>query len=190
MARVILQGELKPLGLLNVVQILCNASLTGALRIYEHGLTFTVYLDRGYVVSAAAPEQEPLGIKLLSKKRITPEQLDRALKLQRLAERRGRELPIGRVLVHQKMVTQKDLEECVFDQIIETICLSMELPDPYFSFARLDSIDPTKFRTFINFQFALLEAFRIADEIRETRTFDPAAGASVDASSLRSPAFS
>ncbi len=185
MARVILQGELKPFGLLNAVQILCNASLTGALRIYEYGLTFTVYLDRGYMVSAASPEQEPLGAKLLRKRRISPAQLDRALELQRVAERKSRHLPIGRILVHQRMVTEKDLEECVYDQIIETICLSMELPSPYFSFARLDVIHPAKFMAFVNFQFALLEAFRIADEIRQDQTFDPNVGARVDTAALR-----
>jgi len=186
MARVILQGELKHFGLLNALQILCNASLTGAMRIYEYGLTFTIYLDRGYVVSATSPEQESLGVKLLRKKQITPEQLDRALELQRLAERRGRHLPIGRILIHQKMVTQKDLEDCVFDQIIETICLSMELPNPYFSFALLDVIHPVKFRAFVSFQFGLLEAFRIADEIRQDRSFYPTVGVGFDASSRRS----
>ncbi len=186
MSRVIIQGELKPFGLLNTIQLLCNASLTGAFRVYELGLTFTIYLDRGYMVSASAPEQEPLGVKLLNKGRVTARQLDRALELQQLAESRGKHLPIGRILVHQKMVQQKDLEDCVFDQIIETICLSLELPSPYFSFARLDVIHPTKFRAFINFQFALLEAFRIADEIRQDRTFDPVAGARVDAASRRS----
>lgn len=185
MSRVILQGELSPFGLLNTVQLLCNASLTGALRIYQYGLTFTIYLDRGYMVAAGSPEQEPVGAKLIRKGRVTPAQLERALELQRIAERRGKHVPIGRILVHQKMVTEKDLEECVFDQIIETICLSLELPNPYFSFARLDVIHPAKFRAFINFQFALLEAFRIADEIRQEQEFDPARGARLDTSGLR-----
>ncbi len=185
MARIIVQGELKPFGLLNLVQLLCTASLTGALRVYEYGLTFTLYLDNGYMVSASAPEQEPLGAKLLRKGRITSAQLDRALELQYLAEQKGKFLPIGRVLVHQKMVTEKDLEDCVFDQIIETICLSLELPHPYFSFARLDVIHPAKFRAFINFQFALLEAFRIADEIRKEQSIDPSHGVQLDASSKR-----
>ncbi|GAB4254099.1 MAG: hypothetical protein Kow00129_15150 [Thermoleophilia bacterium] len=185
MSRIILQGELKPLGLLNLVQLLCSAQLTGALRIYEFGLTFTIYLDQGYMVSASAPDQEPLGEKLLRKRRITPEQLDRALELQHLARRRGKSLPIGRILVHQQMVSEKDLEECVFDQIIETICLSLELPHPYFSFARLDIIHPAKFRAFINFQFALLEAFRIADEIRASDDFDPERGPAADPSTYR-----
>jgi hypothetical protein len=166
MSRVIVQGELKPFGLLNLVQLLCGAGLTGALRVYEADLTFTIFLDRGYMVSASSPDQEPLGAKLMRKGRINPADLDRALELQELASRRGKRLPIGRVLVHQRMITEKDLEECVFDQIIETICLSLELPCPYFSFARLDVIRPARFHALINFQFALLEAFRIADEIR------------------------
>ena len=186
MARVILQGDLKPFGLLNLVQLLCTSSLTGALRVYEYGLAFTLFLDQGHMVSATAPEQEPLGAKLLRKGRITPAQLERALELQYLAEQKGKFLPIGRILAHQGMVTGKDLEDCVFDQIIETICLSLELPHPYFSFARLDVIHPAKFRALINFQFALLEAFRIVDEIRQEQVFDPAHGAHVDASAKRS----
>ncbi|MCZ7664162.1 MAG: DUF4388 domain-containing protein [Thermoleophilia bacterium] len=166
MSRVVLQGQLRSFGLLNTVQFLCGGGLTGALRIYQYGLTFTIYMDKGYMVSASSPDQEPVGARLLRKGKVTPAQLDRALGLQRIAEQRGKHLPIGRVLVHQKMISARDLEECVFDQIIETICLSLELPDPYFSFARLDLIHPAKFRAFVHFQFALLEAFRIADEIR------------------------
>lgn len=185
MSRIVIQGELKPIGLLNLVQLICSAELTGALRIYEFGLTFTIFLDKGYMVSAQAPDQEPIGQKLLRKGRLKPEQLDRALQLQHVARERGKDLPLGRILVHQKMVTEKDLEECVFDQIIETICLSMELPHPYFSFARLDVIHPGKFRAFVHFQFALLEAFRIADEIRAKDDFDPALGVQEDPSTLR-----
>jgi hypothetical protein len=185
MSSVILQGDLKPFGLLNVVQLLCSASLTGALRVYEYGLTFTLFLDRGFMVSASASEQEPLGAKLLRKGRITAEQLERALELQYLAEQKGKFVPIGRILVHQGMVTDKDLEDCVFDQIVETICLSLELPHPYFSFALLEVIHPAKFRAFINFQFALLEAFRIADEIRQEQVVDLARGLQLDASAKR-----
>ena len=169
MSRVLLQGEIKPFGLLAVMQLLCATSVTGSLDIDEFGLTFTLFLAKGYVVSSAAPDQEPLGSKLLQKGRITAQQVQRALELQTAAEARGRQIPLGRILVHQEMVTEKDLEECVFDQIIETICLAMELPHPRFIFATLSSLEPVKFRAFVNFQFALLEAFRIADELRVSR---------------------
>jgi hypothetical protein len=169
MSRVLLQGELKPFGLLTIMQLLCASSLTGALDIDEFGLTFTLFLDKGYVVSATAPDQEPLGSKLVRKERITAEQLGRALELQTAAEVRGRQIPLGRILVHQEMVTEKDLAACVFDQIIETICLALELPNPHFVFATLSAFEPGKFRAFVNFQFALLEAFRIADELRASR---------------------
>lgn len=178
MGRVVLQGELKPFGLLNTLQVLYNASLTGALRVHEFGLTFTIYLDRGYLVSAAAPEQQPLGAKLLAKRRISSADLERALDLQRIAQGRGRQLPIGPILLRNGMVTQEDLEECVFDQIVETLCLSLELPSPYFSFTTFEREDAAKSRAFVHFQFALLEAFRIADEIRRQRALDlPAHGA-------------
>lgn len=183
MSRVLLQGELKPFGLLGVMQLLCAASVNGALDIDEFGLTFTVYLAKGYVVSAASPDQEPLGSKLRRKGRVTEQQLRRALELQAAAEERGRQIPLGRILVHQEMVTEKDLEECVFDQIIETICLALELPNPRFIFATLSSLEPVKFRAFVNFQFALLEAFRIADELRASRVAGEPAG--LDPSSLR-----
>jgi hypothetical protein len=169
MSRVLLQGELKPFGLLAIMQLLCATSVTGSLDIDEFGLTFTIFLAKGYIVSATAPDQEPLGSKLLHKRRITEQQVQRALELQTAAEVRGRQIPLGRILVHQQMVTEKDLEECVFDQIIETICLAMELPHPHFIFATLSSMEPVKFRAFVNFQFALLEAFRIADELRASR---------------------
>jgi hypothetical protein len=184
MSRVLLQGELEPFGLLTIMQLLCASSITGALDIDEFGLTFTLLLDQGYVVSAAAPDQEPLGSKLLRKGRITQEQLSRALELQAAAEIRGRLIPLGRILVHQQMVTEKDLEACVFDQIIETICLALELPHPRFVFATLSSFEPGKFRAFVNFQFALLEAFRIADELRASRVAGEAG--TLDPSSLRS----
>jgi hypothetical protein len=169
MPRVLLQGELKPFGLLAVMQLLCAASVTGSLDIDEFGLTFTLFLAKGYVVASSAPDQEPLGSKLLQRGRITDQQVQRALDLQSAAEARGRQIPLGRILVHQEMVTEKDLEECVFDQIIETICLAMELPNPHFTFATLSSMEPVRFRAFVNFQFALLEAFRIADELRASR---------------------
>lgn len=173
MGRVILQGELRPFGLLNTLQILHNASLTGALRIHELGLTFIVYLDKGYLVSATSPDQQPVGAKLLAKRRISPEDLDRALRMQRLAEGRGRQLSIGAILVHEGMATQEDLEECVFDQIVETLCLSLELPSPYFSFTSFDEGDEaTSSRALVHFQFALLEAFRVAEEIRARRALE------------------
>lgn len=173
MERVILQGELRPFGLLNTLQILHNASLTGALRIHELGLTFVVHLDKGHLVSATSPDQQPLGAKLLAKGRVTPEDLDRALRMQRLAEARGRRLSIGAILVHEGMATREDLQECVFDQIVETLCLSMELPSPYFSFTSFeDDESATDARALVHYQFALLEAFRVADEIRVQRALE------------------
>ena len=169
MSRVLLQGDLEPFGLLAVMQLLCGASLTGSLDIDEFGLTFTLFLAEGYVVSAASPDQQPLGSRLLQKGRITEQQLQCALQLQTAAVARGRQIPIGRILVHQQMVTEKDLEECIFDQIIETICLALELPHPHFAFSTLSEIEPVRFRASVNFQFALLEAFRIADELRAAR---------------------
>ena len=41
MSKVIVQGELGPFGLLNLVQFLCGAGLTGVLRVYESDLAFT-----------------------------------------------------------------------------------------------------------------------------------------------------
>lgn len=168
-SEVVLQGQLKPFGLLNALQVLHNASLSGALRIHEYGLMFTIHLDHGYVVSASSPGQEPLGERLLAKRRITREELESALAFQRRAAERGRRIPIGPILLRRGLVTQEDLEQCVFDQVIETICLALELPSPYFSFTRFASADPEGDRALVHFQFALLEAFRIADEIREGR---------------------
>ena len=169
MSKVVIQGELGPFGLLNLVQFLGGARLTGALRVTELGLAFTIFLDRGNLVSATSPDQEPIGVKLLRKGRLTEAELERALHLQHLAAQRGKRLPIGRILVHQRMVTDKELEECVFDQIIETICLTLELPQPHFSFATMESIRPPVFHALVSFQVALLEAFRVADEVRRRK---------------------
>lgn len=169
MSKVIIQGELEAFGLLSLVQFLGGANLTGALRVTELGMTFTIFLDRGNLVSASSPEQEPLGVKLVRKGRIDETQLQRALELQRLAAERGKRLPLGRILLHQRMIADRDLEECVFDQIIETICLTLELPHPHFSFATMERIRPPVFHALLNFQVALLEAFRVADEVRRRK---------------------
>jgi hypothetical protein len=172
MGRVVLQGELRPFGLLNTLQILHNASLSGALRIHEFGLTFTLYVDRGFLVSAASPEQQPLGARLVAKGRISRQDLDEALRKQLVGEQRGEPQTLGAVLMQDETVTQADLEECVFDQIVETLCLSLELPSPYFSFTDFEGDEANEARAYVHFQFALFEAFRIAEEIRGQRGVD------------------
>jgi hypothetical protein len=52
---------------------------------------------------------------------------------------------------------------------VETLCLSLELPSPYFSFTTSERDDASESQTYVRFEFALLEAFRIAEEIRSRR---------------------
>ncbi len=179
MSRTVLSGELEPFGLLNVLQLLCGAGLTGALRVYESDLVFTIFLDDGHLVAASSPEQEPIGEKLVRKGRVTEGQLERALDLQRLHQQDGKGRPIGQILVQQGLVSRQDLEACVFDQIIESLCLTMELPRPSFSFAAMKATDWGDFRASMNVQVALLEAVRVADEVRREESVQVAAGLAV-----------
>lgn len=176
MSRVVIHGEIEPFGLLNVLQLLCGAGLTGALRVFESDLIFTIFLDDGQLVAASSPEQEPLGEKLVRKGRITEAQLERALDLQRRAQEDGSRRPIGQILVQQGIVGHGDLEACVFDQIIESLCLTMELPRPGFSFTALQATDWGAYHTSMSVQVALLEAVRVADEVRRRESVRVAAG--------------
>jgi len=163
---IVIQGQLQPIGLFNLAQVLANAAVTGVLRIYQHSLIFSIYFAQGSIVAAGAPGLEPLGEQLVRKRRLSRAQLDRVLALQRLLRQRGWDPALGQMLLQQGAVTEKDLEDCVFDQVLETVCLAQELPDPYFSFARLKMLSLTRMTVSIDFQQVLLEAVRVSDEIR------------------------
>jgi hypothetical protein len=162
---IVMQGELRPLGLFNLVQLYGNAGLTGILRIYQGSLTFTIYLERGCMVATESPGQDPMGERLIRQGRLERSDLSRCLEVQRRLRDRGRDAPLGQILIRTGIVRERDVEDCVFDQLIETVCLALELPDPYFSFAQGDIPLRRLLRGF-DLQHALLEAVRIADQIK------------------------
>src|SRR3990172_4714339 len=115
-----LEGTFKDFGLADIFQLVALQKKTGVLTVgAEGGRLVTVSFEKGMVVFAdefQRSEAERLGSVLLRTRRLSQEQLARAMEVQKATAQR-----LGHVLVEQKFISQQELSQALQLQVKETI---------------------------------------------------------------------
>jgi len=117
---VALEGTFKDFGLADIFQLVALQKKTGVLTVRGEGNRLvTVSFEKGTVVFAdefQRTDAERLGSVLLRTRRVTPEQLSRAVEIQQQTSQR-----LGYVLMDQRIVSGEDLRQALQLQVKETV---------------------------------------------------------------------
>ena len=110
------KGNLKSLGLSNVLQVLSSENRTGVLYFTQGEEIRAICFQEGRVVAASGKDENRLGQVLHDRGLISQEQLQEALKNAKEAEKR-----LGEVLLDLGYVSEDNLKEQVRYQIREAL---------------------------------------------------------------------
>ncbi|HXG70449.1 MAG TPA: DUF4388 domain-containing protein [Gemmatimonadaceae bacterium] len=128
-----IEGPLRELGIHDVFQLLDLSRKTGTLRVRspERGNEGSVYFDAGTIV-AATMKSNPhlLGTLLERSGKVTAADLARATALQRAGDKRR----VGEILVAHGIVTPRDIDRYMRQQIQTVVFDLMSWSEGFFSF--------------------------------------------------------
>jgi hypothetical protein len=129
-----IEGPLRELGIHDVFQLLDLSRKTGTLRVYspERNNEGSVYFDAGTIV-AATMKSNPhlLGTILERSGKATPADLARATAMQRAGDKRR----VGEILVAHGIVTPRDIDRFMRQQIETVVFDLMSWSEGFFSFS-------------------------------------------------------
>jgi len=167
-----LTGNLRTVSLSDLFQLITVAGKTGMLLITRDDQKREIYFMKGNIIYATSSggEDELLGNLLLKRTRVSQPELERALNLQRLTNKR-----LGTVLMEMGALTKKDLMDCLRYQVEEIIynLFSWNSGEFVFYQGRLPPADQVTIR--LNTMNVIMEGTRRIDEwiqIRRTLPSD------------------
>jgi hypothetical protein len=113
-----LSGNLRTVPLSDLLQLISVSGKTGMLSISKETQKKEIYFKEGNITYAAASgsEDELLGNLLLARRKILKPDLEKALSLQKLTNKR-----LGTILYEMRVLTKEDVIECLQYQIEEII---------------------------------------------------------------------
>jgi tetratricopeptide (TPR) repeat protein len=156
-----IKGSLKEASLPDVIQLLFLGRRSGCLALADRQNFGTIYFDEGMIVYATiVNRRDRLGDVLVRSKRISPEQLQRAVD----AQDQSHEQRLGEILVAQGALTQEALEEYMRVQIEEAVYYLFTWTAGTFNFEAGVHPDRNDFLVRINPEYLLLEGARRVDE--------------------------
>ncbi len=157
-----LEGAIKDFGLSDIFQLIYVQQKSGVMSIHDGSRRANVGFVKGMVVSAQMDNAEGLeriGEVLVRAKRISPQQLDTALKAQ---QNTGDYL--GQILVAQQYVSESDLKKALRLQILETTYRLFHWKEGRYSFEQRDVEYPKQYIDPISTEHILMEGVRRLDE--------------------------
>jgi hypothetical protein len=164
-----LRGNLRDFSLPDVFQLVTFSRKTGVLRIArEDGAQGSVWFRDGDVFFASSNwHSEPLGERLVKGQRITPQALDRALKIRSTQGEGGKRL--GQILIDEGYITEKVLEAFVSDQIQDTIFDLMRWDEGEFDFEAMPDVVDEDIGLAVSIENVVMEGARRLEEWNRIR---------------------
>jgi CheY-like chemotaxis protein len=166
-----LVGNLEDLSLPDILQIVSLSRKSGILTVQREGRQGKIFILDGRVIQTVSPRSgKTLGEILSGRGLIRPEDLKKALELQREGEQKE---ILGAILIRLGLIDQEVLEKVVQEQIEESIVYFLSWTEGTFSFELSDikgrgevSVDPHAFilEKGIDTQWLVLEGTRKMDE--------------------------
>jgi len=176
-----LVGNLEDLSLPDILQIVSLSRKSGILMLEREGQQGKIIIRAGRVIQTVSPRQgKTLGELLTARGLLRPDDLDKALEIQRSGE--AQEL-LGGILVRLRLIDEAELEKVVTKQIEDAIVFFLSWREGTFSFELVEikgrgefSVDPQAFilERGIDTQWLVLEGTRMIDERSRDRGTAPA----------------
>jgi hypothetical protein len=157
-----LEGAIRDFGLSDIFQLIYVQQKSGVMSVVDGSRRASVGFVKGMVVSAQVENAEGIeriGEVLVRAKRISQQQLERALKTQ---QDTGDYL--GQILVLQQAVSEDDLKKALRLQILETAYRLFRWKDGRYSFEQRDVDYPKQYIEPISTEHILMEGVRRLDE--------------------------
>ena len=160
-----LYGTLNSMPLTDLLQWLCNARVTGTLRLELDRVSKSIHIHEGLITGCSSDDPaQRIGQYLLNRGQITEEQLREALQLQELS---GRHL--GTLLVDLGALSAEQLSEELEAQAEETIYSLFDWDDAVFRFQECDKDKGEGFPVKLRVEDVLLRGLKRYDEMRQIR---------------------
>ena len=160
-----LQGTLKDFSITEIIQLIGQQLKTGVLKIRRGKDLVEIHFVDGMIVhiySNYRGRKDLIGEILVKAERITEEQLDRVLKIQKDTLKY-----LGEILVELQLLTKDDVLKVISTQIYETIYDLFWWEDGYFNFD-LKLVESYKKIPFaLSTEQVLLNILRMVDEWSE-----------------------
>ena len=151
--------------LTDLLQWLCNARVTGTLRVELDRVSKSIHLVEGMITGCSSNDPaQRLGHFLLNRGQITEEQLREALQLQELS---GKYL--GSLLVELGALSEESLSENLEAQAEETIHSLFDWDDAVFRFEESEKDTTHAFPVSLRVEDVLLRGLKRYDEMRQIR---------------------
>lgn len=158
-----LEGTIRDFGLPDIFQLIGLQRKTGLLQLNNGQETVTITFESGLVVNAESSArrlEDRLGNVLLKQGRLSREQLDEALQIQRATLQR-----LGHVVVGQNHVTPADLREALQVQVSQIVFKLFRWREGEYHFAPADQVDYDRDNFApMSADFILMEGIRMVDE--------------------------
>ncbi len=157
-----LEGSIKDFGLSDIFQLIYVQQKSGLMTIDNQSHQATVGFVKGMVVSAQLEKgegTERIGDVLVRAKRITPRQLETALKIQ---EDRGEFL--GQILVSEGILNPEDLKRALKLQTLEAVYRLFRWKEGRYRFEQQQVSYPKDYVEPISTEHILMEGVRRLDE--------------------------
>ena len=160
-----LYGTLTSMPLTDLLQWLCNARVTGSLRVERDRVSKSIHLDEGMIVGCSSDDPaQRIGQYLLNRGQINEEQLREALQLQELS---GQHL--GMLLVELGALSPEELSFHLEAQAEETIHSLFDWDDATFRFEESEKDTALAFPVRLRVEDVLLRGLKRYDEMRQIR---------------------
>lgn len=157
-----LEGSIKDFGLSDIFQLILVQQKSGVMSVRHQSRRASVGFVKGMVVSAQVDEEEGgerIGGVLVRAKRLTPQQLQEALKTQ---QETGDYL--GQILVAKNAISEADLKRALRLQILEAVYRLFRWKEGRYSFDQKDVDYPKAYVDPISTEHILMEGVRRLDE--------------------------
>lgn len=158
-----LVGTIPPFNIAEIIQLLSIGKKTGLLTVTSKSDLCKVYLQDGMIIYATnSKNRERIGAKLVSAKKITQQELDKAIEYQKANNLTVR---LGNLLRDMRMITDWDLQQVVQEQIKDAIYNLFEWNQGSFGFDHMVTPGTTEdIQANINPMSLMMEATRRVDE--------------------------
>jgi len=158
-----LEGSVERFELSDIFQLLSTAKKSGTLGVQRREEVVMIYLDRGSIIYAYNTNRKvKLGELLIRKKKITPTQLQKVMRVQKELKTKKR---LGELLVLEQFITEEELKKVVREQVEDVIYELLKWDKGDFKF--YENKFPTQEEITINIstENLILESVRRSDEM-------------------------
>ncbi len=169
-----LKGDIKDFNISEIIQFLGLQTKTGVLTVKSKDKTVRLYFVDGRIVRADPDRSEHkmlMGEMLIAYGKLTREQLQFALEVQKKTRRF-----LGEILLGLKLVSKKDVQQVVQRQIYETVYNLFRWKQGTFEFEVTDIPKNLKILPALGLDQLLLNVSWMTDEWHEIEKFVPSMG--------------